>query len=456
VIYDVAVIGCGPAGSAVAASLAQRGRSVVVFERSNFETPRIGETFGGELQSLLRAIGAWDSFIAMPPVPFRSVLSAWGSPELTERSSITHPFGDGFHVDRARFDELLARAAQASGASVRTRTGRCKIERVEHGLRVQPARGRAAVARFLVDASGRGAPASAALARGRRWLAWDRMVALVGRFSGPLTSDQDLLIEACEEGWWYSAPQPDGTLVVALMTDADLSPAGPREGLNISWLTALKRAPHTAARTYDTMLNDAVRVVRADTGCLLPERSSGICAIGDAAMALDPLAGNGVARALRSGLEAAEAIDQILSGGGSPESPMRDNFTAALERRARYYSLENRWPAAPFWSRRRPPNWAMAPVTLAPTSLLHWDGRPLEREPQAKVEALLPRRAIAGALELMRAPQPAHNVLRTLREQVPMADRYLLVGLQVLVEHAHVECIPDRGTPLSQQQGSKV
>lgn len=33
--------------------------------------------------------------------------SAWATPELEERPSIMNPFGHGWHLDRAAFDELL-------------------------------------------------------------------------------------------------------------------------------------------------------------------------------------------------------------------------------------------------------------------------------------------------------------------------------------------------------------
>ncbi len=52
----------------------------------------------------------------------------------------------------------------------------------------------------------------------------------------------------------------------------------------------------------------------------------------------------------------------------------------------------------------------------------------------APIEALLPRRAIAAALELLAAPQPAHAVLSRLRQAAPLDDLRLLVGLQLLVE----------------------
>jgi 2-polyprenyl-6-methoxyphenol hydroxylase-like FAD-dependent oxidoreductase len=225
------------------------------------------------------------------------------------------------------------------------------------------------------------------------------------------------------------------------MTDADLMPAGSRDELTARWYAALGRTEHTAARSRGASLASPIRIVRADSGRLLSDRRPGFCAVGDAAAALDPLAGNGVARALRSGLEAAEAIDQALSGAPLAESGIAERFADDLDRKARYYLLEWRWPAAPFWVRRHPPDWTTAPLTLTPTSVLRWDGRLPTRDVFAVAEALLPRGAITATLHELRTPQPAHVVLGALRNHAPLGDRRLLVGLQLLVEHGPLECV---------------
>jgi flavin-dependent dehydrogenase len=352
VIYDVAVIGGGPAGTALAAALVRRGRTVAVCERSRFESMRIGETLGAEVEPLLRTLGAWDDFAALPQLPFRIVQSAWGSSTLSERSSITNPFGDGFHVDRTSFDIMLARVAERAGATLRTGVGLCRVTRHHAGFRIHPRCGQHVDARFVADASGRGAPATSSVPNRGRWISCDRLIAVVGRLAMS-SGDPHLLIESSEDGWWYVAPQPDGTAVVALMTDSDLTPAGDHAGLISRWHTALARTEYTAARIRSATLVDALRIVRADTGYLNSDHAPGFCAVGDAAIALDPLAGTGVARALRSAIEAADAIDRALDGDPLAPSTTAERFAHDLDRRARYYVIETRWPTAPFWARRQ-------------------------------------------------------------------------------------------------------
>jgi flavin-dependent dehydrogenase len=434
--FDVLVVGGGPAGLAVAGALRQRGRSVAVFERTTYDGARVGETLGPEVGPLLRSLGAWDALQDLfagqvGQVPFRAVRSAWGSATLEERPSILHPLGEGWHVDRARFDGKLAAWASSRGASMRAGAGSCSVARIAEGFRVEPASGEAAEGRFFVDASGRGAPARAGL-HGRRWLAFDRQVALIARTLGSAPGpERDLLLEAAEEGWWYSAPQPDGTLVVTLVTDADLVPAGGRSSLPARFRAALDRTSHTRARVAGLALAERVQVVRADCGRLLPDRGAGWRAVGDAAMGGDPLEGHGVARALRSGLEAAAEIDGQLAGREEPEPAKPDvRFAAYLDRRAELYLLEGRWPDARFWARRRPTDRGQ-PLTLDPEAILERAGGPARE--LASVEAMIPPRALATLLSTVERPQPAHAAMASLKAAAPVGDRRLILGLQLLV-----------------------
>ena len=439
---DVAILGGGPAGLAAAAALARSGRNAVVFERAGYHAARAGETFGGEVRPLLEQIGAWDAFAALGQVPFRGVRSAWGGAELSERSAIVKPLGEGFHVERARFDELLAGCAARAGAVVHRDAGVCSVARSKEGFRVAAKNGAEVSARFLIDASGRGASATARAIRERRWLSFDRLVAIVARLPARDSVGPELLLESAEEGWWYAVPQPDGTLLTALLTDADLVAAGPRTTLGARFRAALARTVHIAALAGDAMPLSPPRLVRADSGLLLPDRGARWRAIGDAAFACDPLGGDGVARALRSGLLAASEIGASLDGGAAGEGTGTiARFESYLDRRASYYSGEARWPDALFWVRRRVAGWATAPLVLDPLQRLGWDGAPLERHAAPPAEAHLPRSAIAAALDRLREARPAHEALAALREAAPIGDRRLLVGLQLLVAQGCVAAV---------------
>jgi hypothetical protein len=152
-------------------------------------------------------------------------------------------------------------------------------------------------------------------------------------------------------------------------------------------------------------------------------------------MAVDPLAGNGVARALRSASAAAGTIECSLEGANDlGSSDVGQRFAEYLDRRADMYLAESRWPKAPFWARRRPGAWRDVPLTLDPSTMLRTSGTATSRA-LAAAEALLPPRAIAAVLSGLRAPRPAHVVMANLREQAPLGDRRLLVGLQRLIEH---------------------
>jgi flavin-dependent dehydrogenase len=77
---------------------------------------------------------------------------------------------------------------------------------------------------------------------------------------------------------------------------------------------------------------------------------------GDAALAFDPLAAQGLFNAMYLGLAAAEATHRHLAGDqtvladyGAEVSAIRQAYRT---RHAAWYQLETRWPDQPFWKRR--------------------------------------------------------------------------------------------------------
>ena len=84
-----------------------------------------------------------------------------------------------------------------------------------------------------------------------------------------------------------------------------------------------------------------------------PER---FVVLGDAACAFDPLTSAGIVAGMRSGVEAATALDRHLEGDGaaldSYDGRLRSRFDQYLHGRREQYAREGRWPESTFWHRR--------------------------------------------------------------------------------------------------------
>jgi hypothetical protein len=211
----------------------------------------------------------------------------------------------------------------------------------------------------------------------------------------------------------------------------------------------MQSTTHTARRCGGASLDLSPWVARSESGFLFPDRGDNWCAIGDAAMGSDPLAGDGVARAIRSAMDAAPGIAQALATGEIGTAPtsdqdngLRQRFIEYLEMREHYYLAERRFAQAPFWVRRHPIAWRAAPLFLDPRQSLHWDGAPLARDAIAPVEALLPVHAVGALLKRLRQPTPAHEALAFLRAEAPLEDRRLLVAVQDLIARGIIGCEP--------------
>jgi flavin-dependent dehydrogenase len=343
---DVIVVGGGPAGAATAIALAQRGLRAAIVERSAAPPPRVGETLPPAVREPLQALGVWQRFIADGHDPAVGNRSSWGSARVDEIHFIRNAYGHGWHIDRQKFESMLLDAARAIGVTVVAGAPIDSWERADgHVVTIG---GQKLHARFAVDASGR----ASFLARisGAERIAIDHLVAST-MFLAPRAIDPQqkfTLIEAVEDGWWYSAPLPDGRLVASFMTDAT-SLRTPED-----WIEEARRTRVTRERISAYSLNDAApQVAAAHTSRLTSVVGPDWLAVGDAAVSFDPLSSQGIMIALESALDAANAIaeggDVALS---QYASIVTDRYRRYLVERAQYYSAERRWPDAPFWHRR--------------------------------------------------------------------------------------------------------
>src|SRR6266513_958182 len=161
-IYDVAIIGGGPAGSTAAALLARAGRRVIVFEREKFPRFHIGESLLPFSTQTFDRLGLREKLDrTFLPKFGGEIVAACGT------KGVKFYFKDGFRsrrdrayqVTRSEFDKLLLDHSRENGADVREETDVKNItfENDRAKINIETSSGvRSTIeARYLLDCSGR-------------------------------------------------------------------------------------------------------------------------------------------------------------------------------------------------------------------------------------------------------------------------------------------------------------
>jgi flavin-dependent dehydrogenase len=360
---DVAIVGGGPAGTAAALTLLRYSKlRPVILERSQYDGWRVGETLSPGVMPLLAYLGAEPLLAGRGQRRAYATSAAWGGSDVVSRDFLFTGGGDAWHLDRARFDASLAQLVEERGGVV-LRGTTCSV-----GLRPTsdaPAQGRPEAhatrgwelpgdvsARFVIDASGR--HAAFARSQGAQSRTDDHLTGLVAVFEGGPVQTATL-VEAVEDGWWYSACLPDDRTVVAFMTDADVVRSGSLHDEQV-WLERLGATGPTRLRIVGARLVRGPAVCPAHSHLLEPVAGEGWVAAGEAAAGFDPLSSMGIGYAIASGIQAARVASSTLCGDEDHarlfSGDVARHYRAYLARRRDFYLVEKRWQDSPFWARR--------------------------------------------------------------------------------------------------------
>jgi flavin-dependent dehydrogenase len=393
---EVVIVGAGPAGLAAAIACANGGLTVTLLERGQLDEYRPGEHFAGFGRTRLRALGIDERSLSAHVRECAIVESRWGHDERLGQDAIFDPHGAGWLLARPGFDRALAEHAVALGVDLRLGASVTDIEQLGPYERV-------------IDASGR----SSLLAErfGARRIVYDQLVGISAVRELDDVSE-GVLVESAPDGWWYSAALPDGRLICTYMTDADLlhDAGGPAN----AWATALQQTVDTRVR-WGSMTPRKLLTRPARTQVLDRVLGERWLAIGDAALARDPLSSQGIAAALDAGVRAAE--------------PVVDHHRAVLDylrERTAIYRLEQRFAARPFWQRRHADTWATAPLRLDPEM---WLSPPDERA-IASVMQCCPGVDISQLRAAIGEGGKAADVASRLRASLHVHDLELVIALQ--------------------------
>ncbi len=340
----IVVLGAGPAGAAVAIGLARMGEPVTLVG----EPRRFAAVEGVSIRviSALRGLGLEHALAAFaPPSPRRAIWSGVRAEANTESL-----------VDRQRFDRgilddltcLGVAVVRGRVVSVNSAPGRHEIEADVDGER------QLLTADFLVEARGRAAPGG-----GLPRVRGVETVSLLQYWQGPPGAAQSA-VQSCEDGWAWMAAHADGRRYLQLTLDVRNTVLPPKKNLG-EFCSARFRAIESAV----PFLRDAVSVDEPYARTSTPVLNEAVVGddwirVGDAAMAVDPLSGNGIFQALSSALQA-PAVIATLRHDPSRAALARHFHQQRIERLfyrfARigrdFYAQESRWTQAPFWSARR-------------------------------------------------------------------------------------------------------
>lgn len=333
---DVAIIGAGPAGSALATYLAREGKKVIIFERETFPRFRIGESLLPLNMQIFRELGVEAEmekrFIRKYAANFSD---RWGARQSR------YPFANAFNndypycyeVERAELDQMLLDNAIKSGAqSYMSWTVREVLYEgsAAVGVRADANDGSGSITvrcKVVADCSGRAAFIGSRQ-RVKQQVAIDSRTAFFSHFEGvsrdPGDREGDIQIVAFPHGWFWMIPfKGDTTSVGMVVTNEYLklrnqiaasrpaergkhdesndAVAGHEEAINDAFLLqTIQDTAYVAGRMQGARQKFPTRSIANFSYIMDRYAGDGYVMVGDAGAFLDPVFSSGVFLTMKS------------------------------------------------------------------------------------------------------------------------------------------------------------
>lgn len=322
---DVIIIGAGPAGSSLAAALVDRGWDVLLVERDHLPRHKVcGEFLSPEAQVSLRNLDLFEAVAALHPC-------AVSAATIVTQSGIqfTTPLpGQAWGISRFAMDAALATVATRRGVELWANATVRSFAEDAQGYTVRVGRHNrieTVTTRTIIAAGGRHTqpglpPRSRPLARRQR------AIGVKAHYRG-VTMPAAVELFFFPGGYVGINNIEDGRVNVCLLASyTSFAQAGKQVGAMLAMIAQWN--PAFGARLGDgQIVHESIATV-APVDPYRPARPwDGIACVGDSAVMITPLCGDGMAMALRSAELCAPLADAYLLGRCS-----RAEWTAAYQR----------------------------------------------------------------------------------------------------------------------------
>ncbi|OIQ96105.1 putative FAD-dependent oxidoreductase LodB [mine drainage metagenome] len=344
---EVLVIGGGPAGSTIAALLAQRGRDVLMLEKSRHPRFHIGESLLPMSMPMFDQLGVAEEIKRIGMVKLGAeFVSPWhGAPVMIDfNDAWDNTWPSAYQVRRDEFDEILFRNAAVKGARI---TEECKVTDIKFqpgaealvntlGRDGQTQRIRA---RFVVDASGRDTFLANHFGMKHRNKKHNS-AAIFGHFTGAKRLEGEvegnISLFWFDHGWFWFIPLADGNTSVGATCWPYYMKTRKTDTASFL-LDTIALCPALAERLKDARL--ASPVTATGNFSYLSERASGenYILLGDAFAFIDPVFSSGVFLAMNSSFVGADTVETCLD---KPQDAARalKRFDKAMMRGPKVFS----------------------------------------------------------------------------------------------------------------------